>query len=48
MELSYECSGGNITTPDVCIMTCGNNLRTGIEECDDGNLRNGDGCSSLC
>lgn len=27
---------------------CGNNLLEGDEECDDGNRRNGDGCSSRC
>ena len=30
-------------------VTCGNNVQTlGIEECDDGNLINGDGCSNMC
>jgi cysteine-rich repeat protein len=27
---------------------CGNGLREGEEECDDGNLRGGDGCSPFC
>ena len=28
--------------------TCGNGIVQGLEQCDDGNLRNGDGCSSTC
>lgn len=28
--------------------TCGNNLLEGLEQCDDGNLASGDGCSSVC
>jgi len=27
---------------------CGNGLKAPLEQCDDGNLKNGDGCSSLC
>ena len=27
---------------------CGNNVKEGPEECDDGNIANGDGCSSTC
>lgn len=27
---------------------CGDGLKVLYEECDDGNLMNGDGCSSLC
>ncbi len=27
---------------------CGNSIKEGTEQCDDGNLNNGDGCSSLC
>ncbi|MEK6860963.1 MAG: DUF4215 domain-containing protein, partial [Nanoarchaeota archaeon] len=27
---------------------CGNGIKEGSEQCDDGNLINGDGCSSLC
>jgi cysteine-rich repeat protein len=34
---------------DVCDpQTCGNGVLEGGEECDDGNLADGDGCSSLC
>lgn len=27
---------------------CGNNIKEGTEQCDDGNTANGDGCSSIC
>lgn len=27
---------------------CGNGIREGNEQCDDGNLRSGDGCSNIC
>jgi cysteine-rich repeat protein len=28
--------------------TCGNNVLEGLEQCDDGNLTGGDGCSAVC
>jgi cysteine-rich repeat protein len=31
-----------------CNSTCGDGLRAGREECDDGNTESGDGCSSNC
>jgi cysteine-rich repeat protein len=33
---------------DVALGTCSNGLVEKFEQCDDGNLNNGDGCSSLC
>lgn len=27
---------------------CGNGIKEGAEQCDDGNTTNGDGCNSLC
>ncbi|MEK6819549.1 MAG: DUF4215 domain-containing protein, partial [Nanoarchaeota archaeon] len=27
---------------------CGNGAKEGVEECDDGNINNGDGCNSIC
>jgi len=42
---SYQCSNGScITQPAVC----GNSIVESEEQCDDGNLLNGDGCSSTC
>jgi cysteine-rich repeat protein len=33
---------------DICDPICGDNITDDIEECDDGNLINGDGCSENC
>ncbi len=44
-ECAFECVGG------ICIdnpIICGDGIQEGIEECDDGNLISGDGCSSTC
>jgi cysteine-rich repeat protein len=38
---NYEC-----TFPGMAV--CGNNQKEGSEECDDGNIEDGDGCSSSC
>ncbi len=35
-------------TPVAPMRRCGNNLVEGTEQCDDGNIMNGDGCSSMC
>lgn len=32
----------------LCDAVCGDGRRNDIERCDDGNLRNGDGCNSSC
>lgn len=37
-----------VIVPTVCVSLCGDNMRVGYEECDDGNTLNGDGCSSSC
>ena len=37
------CIDGNCVTP-----SCGDGVTTAPEQCDDGNLRNGDGCTSDC
>ena len=31
-----------------CEETCGDGRNSGLNECDDGNLIDGDGCSALC
>lgn len=36
------------TTVSVIVSVCGNNVIEGDEECDDGNIIDGDGCSSEC
>src|SRR6185295_13370513 len=40
---AFASSGGGGSNP-----VCGNNRLEGTEQCDDGNLTNGDGCSSTC
>ena len=50
-NLTYTCPAGySLTTgsPNACITTCGDGLRAGDEECDDGDTSKGDGCSSTC
>jgi len=54
-----NCNDGNQCTSDSCNPAtgcvympispcCGNGVKEGGEECDDGNTNNGDGCSSVC
>ena len=56
---SLDCGDGNACTTDACdpklgcthapkSPCCGNGAKEAGEECDDGNLSNGDGCSSKC
>lgn len=40
--LALNCQG------DVCAPICGDNVLTGPEQCDDGNLRDADGCTHDC
>lgn len=44
---SWVCSGGSETTRDVCAI-CSDGVVAGAEVCDDRNLNNADGCSSIC
>jgi|GEM_PF-1271775 len=37
-----------MTTTIIANPVCGNSIREGAEQCDDGNLQNGDTCSSTC
>ena len=48
VETGFECSGGNVTSKDVCREICGDGKNMGVLECDDGNLLNDDGCNSKC
>ena len=53
-KLPFGGGGGNkqppliLPFPDHPGGTCGNGILESIEQCDDGNLINGDGCDSLC
>ena len=38
----------SISSGEAALGTCGNGVPDKFEQCDDGNLNNGDGCSSLC
>jgi cysteine-rich repeat protein len=50
IETGYICIGGSNDHADMCLEFCGDGITiisvTGI--CDDGNIFNGDGCSSTC
>eukprot|EP00347_Sterkiella_histriomuscorum_P007900 403347132 len=48
VETGFTCSGGTITTPDICIEICGDGKDFGKRGCEDGNLVSNDGCSSTC
>ena len=43
-----SCGGNGTCVEDVYVDPCGNGFRLYLEECDDGNLVAGDGCSSTC
>jgi large repetitive protein len=51
VECAFSCSGGGSGSSemDQCtVIGCGDKAVGGIEQCDDGNFVNGDGCSSDC
>jgi cysteine-rich repeat protein len=48
VEIGYSCSGGSQFSADTCSEICGDGLKLGLLLCDDGNLRNNDGCNSQC
>jgi len=41
-------SGFSCDVSGQCVTICGDNIVGGTEQCDDGNLIDGDGCSSIC
>src|SRR5262249_10036302 len=44
-----SCGTGRICRAGMCAMSgCGDGILTGAEQCDDGNMINGDGCDSDC
>ncbi len=44
-----SCGGGRICRMGACTTAgCGDGVRTGMEQCDDGNMTNGDGCDADC
>ena len=50
VECGFTCaSGEDGNTKDTCTATCGDGVRSYfVEDCDDGNVVDGDGCSSTC
>ncbi|CAD8166678.1 unnamed protein product [Paramecium octaurelia] len=47
--INFRCGENHILINNMCVHKCGNGLRDSqYEECDDGNLNGGDGCSSFC
>jgi cysteine-rich repeat protein len=47
IDAGYQCAGA----PSVCVPSnpvCGNGVNEIGESCDDGNNKNGDGCSNKC
>ena len=49
VESGWVCSGGDASKADLCLAaSCGDGVRAGAEECDDGNNADNDGCASDC
>ncbi|KAM3127348.1 hypothetical protein pb186bvf_020548 [Paramecium bursaria] len=44
----FNCQTGFYQVGYICQSECGDGIKTYEEECDDGNLQNGDGCSNQC
>ena len=49
-EVGWTCTGGSLTNKDTCSEICGDGIRfhSSSTYWDDGNTKNGDGCSSTC
>jgi cysteine-rich repeat protein len=45
IESGFNCHGGSTSSITKCIPITGDGILVSIEECDDGNLVSGDGCS---
>ncbi|CDW76006.1 UNKNOWN [Stylonychia lemnae] len=50
IEKGFTCTAGNSTTKSVCEEICGDgkNMNSFLDQCDDGNTVNGDGCMKNC
>ena len=51
MSVRADCLAGNAYAQGTLLCpaaVCGNRIREGTEECDDGNTVDGDGCSAEC
>ncbi|MEK6853241.1 MAG: myxococcus cysteine-rich repeat containing protein [Nanoarchaeota archaeon] len=47
-EQSLTCPSGSTCQGGACRVVCGNGVVNSNEQCDDGNVVNGDGCSATC
>lgn len=50
IEEGFICTAGNATKASVCSEICGDgkNMKSYLQDCDDGNTLSGDGCSKKC
>ncbi|CDW82935.1 UNKNOWN [Stylonychia lemnae] len=50
VEVGFTCTGGSSAVKDTCTEICGDgrNFKLVANQCDDGNVASGDGCSSTC
>ena len=46
VETGWTCSGGSDNSASKCRYITGDGIMVSIEECDDGNTNDGDGCNS--
>ena len=47
--IGYKCEFGSISKKDICSPICGDGRKIiAKEDCDDGNIKPGDGCSGSC
>ncbi|MBK8156762.1 MAG: DUF4215 domain-containing protein [Streptococcus sp.] len=44
----WHCFGGTSTNQDTCFELCNDGVITMSEQCEDGNIVNGDGCGASC
>ena len=47
-SFSCKCNTGYINNGSACVTQCGDGVKAGAEQCDDGNTKDGDGCSGQC
>ena len=48
IECGWNCSSSNVSSPDLCLTSCGDGLLASTEQCDDSNVADNDGCSRTC
>ena len=48
IECGFVCNHQDPASPDECNSECGDGIKSSVEDCDDGNAENDDGCSQDC